>query len=67
MDKKIRYQNVLYRNRFYNAMIKDWRYLILNSKEEVIDITDKKFVVVPDWMDIVTFSTLYHNYRNFIY
>ena len=53
---------VLYRNIFYQAIYtKQWRYIIFNSKEQPVDITDKKFVRIPDWMSITDFSLLWHN------
>lgn len=61
--EKIRYQNVVYRNIYYKAIIKDWKYFIKNSKQKLIDITEKKFVKVPDGMSLVIFSLLYHSWK----
>ena len=61
--EKIRYKNVLYKNVFYKAIIKDWKYFITNSKWKLIDISEKKFVKVPDDMDLITFSLLYHSWK----
>ena len=57
---------VLYRNTFYHAVYtKQWRYIVFNSKLQPMDITDKKFVIVPDWMSIVEFSILRHGKSSF--
>lgn len=57
---------VLYRNCFYQAIHTNWwRYIILNSKEQPIDITNKKFIIIPDWISIVNFSLLWHNHKSF--
>lgn len=57
---------VLYRNSFYEAdYMEDWSYIIYDSKNRLIDITEKRFVEVPKTMDIVEFSLLYHNNKPF--
>lgn len=67
MKKKILEKRiVLYRNSFYEAdYMEDWSYIIYDSKNKPIDITEKKFVEVPKSMDIVEFSLLYHNNKPF--
>lgn len=39
-------KTILYRNRFYEWAFYAWKCYILNSKDELIDITDKKYKII---------------------
>lgn len=39
-------RNILYRNRLYKAAFYLWKCYILNSKNEILNITDKKFIII---------------------
>ena len=53
---------VIYRKRFYVATYtKDWKCLINDSKGKILDITNKKKIVIPDWLDIVTASIFFQS------
>ena len=51
--------NVLYRNCFYVATKKNDKYYVNNYKWELIDITDKKRMIIPKVMNLVDFSLWY--------
>jgi hypothetical protein len=52
---------VIYRNYVYVAYIKWNDIYIHNYKNKLVNITNKKYTLLPKWIDLVKWLILYHN------